>query len=44
MSKIIHFHKFISSVSIVTVILNIFHCIFGYEIASETRMRVYHLV
>ena len=34
MLKIIHFHKFISSVSIVTVVINIFHCIFGYDIAS----------
>ena len=34
MSKIIHFHGFVISVSIVTVIINIFHCIFGYEIAS----------
>ena len=34
MSKIIHFHRFVISVSIVTVIINIFHCISGYEIAS----------
>ena len=38
MSKIIHFHNFISSVSMVTMIINEFYCIFGYEIASKLEI------
>ena len=37
MSKIIHFHRFVISVSIVTVIINIFHCISVYDSDSDSE-------